>query len=86
MTGGWGEQGKLTGVSCPKCGEPIVYNGNYFCDRWAFPPRAEFGECDWALSHDDETGGAIGEVDQRVWEQLKKHYPELREYLEKHSE
>lgn len=28
-----------TGVPCPSCGDPIVYNGNYFCTicEWAMP-------------------------------------------------
>jgi hypothetical protein len=38
-------------ITCPKCGlAPVVYNGNYFCDNWAYPDTAA-GSCDWALAH-----------------------------------
>jgi hypothetical protein len=46
--------GRSGGVSCPECGQnPVVYNGNYFCDGWVFPGPAdrEMGECEWALPH-----------------------------------
>lgn len=56
-----GRQGRLVsptgrsgGVTCPECGQnPVVYNGNYFCDGWVFPgpARREEGECEWALAH-----------------------------------
>lgn len=56
-TGGQGAQGRIASpagrsgqIPCPKCGDfPVVYNGNYFCDNWAYP--AEQGWCDWALAH-----------------------------------
>lgn len=38
------EAGRLTLEHCPKCGESIVYNGNYFCEDL-------FNGCDWALPH-----------------------------------
>lgn len=32
-------------IPCPKCkAQPVVYNGNYFCDGWG-------DTCDWALAH-----------------------------------
>lgn len=41
-------------IACPKCGNaPVVYNGNYFCDSWAYP--AGPGDCDWALAHPART-------------------------------
>lgn len=46
--------GSLVGIDCPKCGiNPVVYNGNYFCDGWVFPgpARPKHGECEWALAH-----------------------------------
>jgi hypothetical protein len=56
-----GRQGRLVSpagrsgtVTCPACGNnPVVYNGNYFCDGWVFPgpARQEEGECEWALAH-----------------------------------
>lgn len=56
-----GRQGRLalvagrdTGITCPACGQnPVVYNGNYFCDGWVYPGPAvtEMGECEWALAH-----------------------------------
>jgi hypothetical protein len=47
-----GRQGRIVavagrdhGITCPVCGiAPVVYNGNYFCDRWD-------DGCDWALAH-----------------------------------
>lgn len=50
---------KPTTVRCPKCGDVIVYNGNFFCNRFE---RIEYsrktkdifrvpGTCDWALPH-----------------------------------
>lgn len=50
--------GRSTVVSCPKCNaQPVVYNGNYFCDGWVFPgpPEPLNGECDWALAHPART-------------------------------
>lgn len=52
-----GRQGRIVSpagrsgeIECPACGaHPVVYNGNYFCDGWTFPP--EPGECSWALAH-----------------------------------
>lgn len=39
------ERGRLVpGHSCPKCGAPILYNGNYFCsENWALDEG-----CDWS--------------------------------------
>lgn len=52
----WGRQGSIvtvkgsdTVITCPKCKTPVVYNGNYFCDNWAYRPGP--GECSWALRH-----------------------------------
>lgn len=78
----WGNQGQLTGVPCPKCNTEIVYNGNYFCDAWAYRADAALGECDWALSH-GEDGEPIGDVDQMIWKKLKKSYQPLCDYLRK---
>lgn len=37
------DRGRLVpGYPCPKCGAPILYNGNYFC-----ADLAPDGECDW---------------------------------------
>lgn len=55
-----GNQGRLAlvagrniGITCPKCkNQPVVYNGNYFCDN--YPPLdrvSTAGHCDWALAH-----------------------------------
>jgi hypothetical protein len=53
----------LVEVHCPKCGGPITYNGNYFCQG--------FGQwCDWALSH-GENGVPMNRVDQKVWAQIR---------------
>jgi hypothetical protein len=43
--------GRSGAVMCPACGqEPVVYNGNYFCD--GYPPiEGGPGTCDWALAH-----------------------------------
>lgn len=46
--------GRSNAIPCPECGQnPVVYNGNYFCDGWVWPgpPVRENGECDWALAH-----------------------------------
>jgi predicted RNA-binding Zn-ribbon protein involved in translation (DUF1610 family) len=47
-TGGKGSRGmnngKTTLEKCPECGGRVIYNGNYFCERWG-------GECWWALPH-----------------------------------
>lgn len=82
-----------TGVRCPRadCGGEVLYNGNYFCERWAYlhPPRAlEPDECDWALGAIDEWearelyGGVLDPADVRVWAELGVRYPRLRRYLE----
>jgi predicted RNA-binding Zn-ribbon protein involved in translation (DUF1610 family) len=46
VTGGKGSRGMNNGKStlekCPECGGRVIYNGNYFCERWG-------GECWWAL-------------------------------------
>jgi hypothetical protein len=45
-------QGTTTGITCPKCkDQPIVYNGNYFCDGYAPLDFSSAGTCDWALAH-----------------------------------
>ena len=47
-------QGRDVTIECPKCkSAPIVYNGNYFCDNWAYQPGA--GDCDWALEYPART-------------------------------
>jgi len=48
--------GDPTTEKCPKCGEVVVYNGNYFCTNWTYysdgsSVDTENGECDWALPH-----------------------------------
>jgi len=47
--------GTYTGERCPKSGCPgmVVYNGNYFCEFWAWRPSEKYeeGECNWALPH-----------------------------------
>jgi hypothetical protein len=78
--------GELTDVQCPTCDRDVVYNGNYFCRAWTYPFTGEPGTCDWALSHDDETGEPIGPVDRAVWELLKVRYGPLREFLAEHPE
>lgn len=48
-----------TTVLCPKCGDVIVYNGNFFCNgfdaiEYDKEKRDIFlspGTCDWALPH-----------------------------------
>lgn len=49
-----GDLAKIKGsdrtIACPKCNDaPVVYNGNYLCDNWNYPPGP--GDCDWALEH-----------------------------------
>lgn len=47
-------RGATVPITCPECGQnPVVYNGNYFCDGWVYPgpPNPEAGECEWALPH-----------------------------------
>jgi hypothetical protein len=39
LSSGW-----TTLESCPECGGVIIYNGNYFCERFG-------AGCDWALPH-----------------------------------
>ena len=36
----WEDYGLPTGVPCPRCGTPVLYNGNYYCSR---------RRCHWAL-------------------------------------
>jgi hypothetical protein len=46
--------GRSGRIECPACGiNPVVYNGNYFCDGWVYPgpPVRANGECDWVLAH-----------------------------------
>lgn len=51
-----------TTVKCPKCGDIVVYNGNFFCnsfDRFerfrtpngGYDIRIVEGTCDWALPY-----------------------------------
>lgn len=43
-------QGRSGVILCPFCGAgPVVYNGNYFCDNWAYPAGPD--DCTWALAH-----------------------------------
>lgn len=50
---------RTTTVKCPKCGDIIVYNGNFFCngfdaidyDEEARDVVIREGSCDWALPH-----------------------------------
>lgn len=81
-----GNYGDPTGVACPRCGAEVVYNGNYFCERWVYAYDGHEDDCDWALSHDDATGAPVGDEDRQVWAQLRLRYPKLREYLELHPE
>lgn len=38
-------KGSNVTIECPKCHEqPVVYNGNYFCDGFGLA-------CNWALAH-----------------------------------
>lgn len=37
----------IPGTSCPVCGRPVTYNGNYFCTG------LDRGDCDWALSDEE---------------------------------
>jgi len=53
-----GQLGKYTAEDCPRkgCSGKIVYNGNNFCEFWAWHPDEkpvdyEAGECDYALPH-----------------------------------
>jgi hypothetical protein len=67
-------QGDPVGLSCPKEGCPgeIVYNGNYFCSLWTYPFKRLPGSCNWALSHNDRTGDAVGTRDNRVWREIQQ--------------
>lgn len=44
---------QLTDVRCPRCGSPITYNGNYYCQAWGW--RGLSVTCNWALPHPQET-------------------------------
>jgi hypothetical protein len=45
-------KGTTAAITCPACEQAwVVYNGNYFCDNWAFPYSGADGECEWALAH-----------------------------------
>ena len=37
--------GVVKGHRCPKCGDPIVYNGNYYCKS-----RETGGRCRWVMT------------------------------------
>jgi predicted amidophosphoribosyltransferase len=56
-------------VYCPKCGAQVVYNGNYFCQRFEYPLTKE--GCNWALSHNNRNGDPISKVDKRIWEEIQ---------------
>lgn len=43
--------GDPTNEKCPKCGAPVIYNGNYFCTYWYYGDNPPEGSCDWALPH-----------------------------------
>lgn len=92
-----GEHADPTGVRCPRrgCGGEVVYNGNYFCEHWAYvgePPRAlEPTECDWALGATDAWqarelyGDVLHAADVRVWRELRRTYPPLVESRRRHE-
>ena len=45
-------RGTLQTITCPQCGkQPVVYNGNYFCDGYKPLETDAPGTCDWALAH-----------------------------------
>ncbi|MFF5977050.1 hypothetical protein ACFY7C_36720 [Streptomyces sp. NPDC012769] len=44
-------EGDPTKEKCPKCGAPIIYNGNYFCLYWSNEHPLPVGACNWALPH-----------------------------------
>lgn len=83
-----GNEGDPTGVRCPRCGGEVIYNGNYFCEYWAWrgrPPRElERWECDWALGPTDDDlldeGEVVTDEDRRVWRALCRTYAPLIEY------
>lgn len=88
-----GNEGDPTGVSCPRCGAEVRYNGNYFCSYWVYrgePPRAlDSYECDWALGNvdvNDPDEPAPTPTDLRVWAELRRRYRRLREYLDRNPE
>jgi hypothetical protein len=64
---------KPTTVKCPKCGDVVVYNGNFFCNSFSAIEYSEEvkdvviipGTCDWALPHP-----AIRSEDKNVVEEL----------------
>jgi hypothetical protein len=75
-----GQQGRIISppgqsegyVSCPVCRQnPVVYNGNYFCDGWVFPGPADpdMGECQWALAHPATT-----EIDKKFCDLMGMGY------------
>lgn len=73
---------KPTTVKCPKCGDVVVYNGNFFCNSFdAIEYDKEVrdvvlvpGSCDWALPHP-----VVREKDRNVVEELyyAGHIPEI---------
>lgn len=68
------KQGRpVPGYPCPDCGGLVVYNGNYFCDKWR-------DGCDWALPHyDPVTQPKLFEKELKEEEKLQKL---LRDYEE----
>lgn len=78
-----GNEGDRTGVPCPRCDGEIIYNGNYFCENWVSRSPIDRTECDWAMSEakEDENGEPTFAADLVVWNQLKRRYKPLRDYL-----
>lgn len=65
----------VTTVMCPKCGDVIVYNGNFFCnsrdaieyDKARNDVFLSEGTCDWALPHPAVSKKDRGIVDELHW-------------------
>jgi len=43
----WRHGDPIPGVTCPTCGGPVTYNGNYYCLDF------DSGDCDWALPDEE---------------------------------
>lgn len=58
-------------VSCPLCGQRVIYNGNYFCEDWGFVHNGKRtgGDCDWALPHP-----AVNDSDRAICDALGTDY------------
>lgn len=50
----WHHGDPIPGTRCPTCGQPITYNGNYFCIDWTYPFTGTPGTCDWAMTAETE--------------------------------